>query len=101
VMGRRTGRVFEFVKMSFDGPAGLLESQKHSRQLIAESEVAYDIPAGAFFCSNYLDSQLSYFDVDMNDDDPRLFDFEALSQNRRSAGLFRGQFPSLRVQSWV
>jgi hypothetical protein len=25
----------------------------------------------------------------------------ALSQNRRSAGLFVGQFPSVRVQSWV
>lgn len=76
VMGRHTGHAFEYVTMSFDGSAALLEFQKRARELCAEDDPLREIPAAAFFCSNYLDSQLSYFDAILGEDDPRLFDFE-------------------------
>ena len=75
-MGRRTGLPFEYVKMSFDEPPTLLHFQTYARQLIAEVGVSYKLPPRAFFCSNYLDSQLSYFDPDREETDPLLFDLE-------------------------
>jgi hypothetical protein len=87
VMGRRTGLGFEYVKMSFDRPADLIHFQQHARHLIAEGEVAYETPAGMFFCSNYLDSQLSFFDCDREDDDPLLFEFEVENPKPPVSGL--------------
>jgi SMI1 / KNR4 family (SUKH-1) len=86
VMGRRAGRAFEYVTMSFDGPIALLDFQRHANELIAECGVGYHIPIDAFFCANYLDSQLSFFDVDLNEDDPSLFDFEIGNPKQPATG---------------